>query len=164
MTTDTARSVRTDRPLGDAAIQFAAVTAALCALTHIALLAVGGSHLFMLTIPMLVLSLTCAGCGTRSWFRRTSLRERATMLGTGLTMGVGHLLIERRGSGAMPGMADPPMSAHAPGTSAGLLMQAGITLALTQSVLVGVAILLATTSADPETATERNARCTTPSC
>lgn len=134
--------------------RIAASASAACLLTHVALLALTRASMLTMTVPMLGLSLLCASCSLRAWWRRCSEGELVLMALASLTMVLVHTLAPMHGGasasgvGDMPGMpgmsmADMPgMSAPGsvpPGTD--LLMHGGLVLAILAGLLAAAVLV-----------------------
>jgi hypothetical protein len=101
-----------------------------CLVAHATLLALTGTSLLTLTVPMLALSALCAACALRSWGRQCSSSELVVVLCTGSAMLAAHLfLAPMHGS-----LTHAPVSA-----AADLVMHGGLSLAvLAELVAAGV--------------------------
>jgi hypothetical protein len=100
-----------------------------CLAAHVALLALTGGSLLSLTLPMLALSVLCAGCAVRSWWRGCTGPELVVMLCSGSAMLAAHLLLAP--------MHDPSVRQVPVSTTADLLMHGGLTLALAVELVAG---------------------------
>lgn len=114
-TTTVARFVLSPGDLAMLAGGAAGMASLICAGLHVALVPMGGSAMFAMSLPMLALALICSSCGWHFLRGQQSRMGLAMMAAVGTTMVVVHLQMGGSGSVAAPG-----------GTMAGMDHSAGL--------------------------------------